>query len=85
MSFYGLHSRLLPKAGVFLIWCPSLLFIVWGNFTLHGAALHLIFRLECTIGNDSPDSLGHLVVIIHYADYLGHWFQNWLRVSIDLT
>ena len=68
MSFYGQHSRLLPKAGVFLIWHPSLLFIVLGSFTLHGATPHLNFHLKCTISNYSPDSLGHLDIIVHYVD-----------------
>ena len=68
MSFYGQHSRLLPKAGVFLIWHLSLSFIVLRGFTLPGAALHLHFHLKYTIGNYSPDSPGRLVVIIPYID-----------------
>ena len=85
MSFYGQHSRLLPKAGVFLIWHLSLSFIVLRIFTLLGAAFHLRFRLKYTISNYSPDSPGHLVIIVNHVDKLGQWFQNRLRVSIDLT
>ena len=85
MSFYGQHSRLLPKAGVFLIWLLSLSFVVLRIFTLLGAAFHLHFCLKYTISNYSPDSPGCLVVIVHHVNKLGLWFRNQLRVSIDLT
>ena len=85
MFFYGQHSRLLPKAGVFLTWRLSLSFIVLRIFTLLGAAFHLRFHLKYSTNNYFPDSPGHLVIIIHHVDQLGQWFQNRLRVSIDLT
>ena len=85
MLFYGQHSRLWSKAGVFLTWHPSLSFIVLKIFTLLGAAFHLRFCLKYTISNFFPNSPGCLVVITHHIDQLGPWFHNWLRVSIDLT
>ena len=41
--------------------------------------------LKCTKSNYLPNFPGCLVTIIHHVDQLGQLFQNWLRVSIDLT
>ena len=68
MFFYGQHSRLLPKAGVFLIWHLSLLLIVLRIFTLLGAAFHLRFHLKYATSNYFPDSPGRLVVIVHHVN-----------------
>ena len=68
MFFYGQHSRLLLKDGVFLIWRLSLSFIVLRIFTLLGAAFHLRFRLKYTISNYFPNSPGRLVIIVHHID-----------------
>ena len=68
MFFYGQHSRLLPKAGVFLIWHLSLSLIVLRTFTLLEAAFHFRFRLKYITTYYFPDSPGHLVVIIHHVN-----------------